>query len=117
MMKNEMTYAVALETAINAVADEAVKEKLTALKATIEKRKSAPSKKKVEAMNANLTAVYEALLAFDEPVSVTDLMKGATNEVAGFTAQKVTAMLTKLCADGRAVKTVEKRKSYYAIAE
>ncbi len=112
-----MTYLNALDVAINAVADEAVKEKLEALRGTIAKRHSGPSKKKVEEMNGRIEAVYEALLAHDEPVSVTDLIKGAENDVADYSTQRVSALLSKLCADGRAVKVVEKRKTFYAIAE
>lgn len=112
-----MTYAEALNIAIATIDNTEAKDKLTALKATLEKRHSGPSKKKVEEMNGRIDAVYSALLAFDEPVTVTDLIKGATNEVAGYSNQRVSALLSKLCKDGKAVKTIEKRKSFYAIAD
>lgn len=121
----KITYVDALNFAIDTIQasasfredDEEIVEKLEALKGTLEKRKSAPSKKRIEEMNGRVEAVYEALLANDEPVTVTELMKGATNEVATYSNQRVSALLSKLVKDGRAIKTVEKRKAFYAIAE
>ena len=47
-----------------------------------------------------------------------DIVKGVPSIVeAGISVNRVTAMLTQLVNDGALVKTVDKRKSYYSLAE
>lgn len=47
-----------------------------------------------------------------------DFVKGVPSIVeAGISVNRVTAMLTQLVNDGALVKTVDKRKSYYSLAE
>ncbi len=47
-----------------------------------------------------------------------DFVKGVPSIVeAGISVNRVTAMLTQLVNDGAFVKTVDKRKSYYSLAE
>lgn len=48
---------------------------------------------------------------------VADIVKGVPSIVdAGISANRVTAMMTQLVADGSVVKTVDKRKSFYSLA-
>ena len=111
MMK--MTYVDALDVAINAVADDAVIEKLTALKAQISKRNSGdrkPSKKQV----AN-EGLKEDIFAF---VSENGGMRA--NEIAQhfeITVQKASALLKQLVDAGRLEKVTEKKISTFCVAE
>ena len=111
----KLTYAVALDVAINAVADEAVKEKLVALKAQIEKKNSAerkPTAKQKE--NAGYkTAILAVLDA--TPRTITDIV-GLVPELAELSNQRVSAMLTALVKDGEVVRSEYKRKAYFAKA-
>ncbi len=113
----KMTYVAALNYVLENVTDlpEAVADKLTALKAQTEKRNAA-DRKPTKAQMANEVLkgkVLEVLTA--EPVTVTDLM-GRDAELGALSNQKVSALVNALVDEGKAVKTVEKRKSYFARA-
>ena len=86
--------------------------------ALLEKKTSKVSAKKTAEVDANTTAVYDALVAVGKAVTVTELTKTATNAVKDFAPQKTSAYLKKLVESGKAVKTTEKKVSYFkAVAE
>lgn len=60
--------------------------------------------------------VYNALAEIAKPVTVTEL-QGANDEVKEMSNQKVSALLKKLVDAERVIKTVDKKKSYFSIAE
>ena len=109
----KMTYVSALDVAINAVSDDAVVEKLTALRAQIAKKNSA-ERKPTKAQVAN-----DALRG-----QIVDYLGGQTEgktagEIAdafGVSNQKVTALMGKLLEDGAVVREVVKRKAYFKVA-
>ena len=109
----KMTYVSALDVAINAVSDDAVVEKLTALRAQIAKKNSA-ERKPTKAQVAN-----DALRG-----QIVDYLGGQTEgktagEIAdafGVSNQKVTALMGKLLEDGQVVREVVKRKAYFKVA-
>lgn len=77
------------------------------------KRTSVNSKAKAEA-DARAEKVYNALAEMDKPVTVTELIALTSDEeVAGYTNQRVSALIRKL--GDKVVKTVEKGKSYFAV--
>ena len=99
-MKNAMTYAQALEIAINAVADNAdAVSTLTALKAQIEKKNaSKPSKpNKIQVANAEKR---DAILAFlsdkTEPMTAAAIAEGMNED-----KNSITGFLTRLAKDER----------------
>lgn len=78
------------------------------------KRSSGNSKAKAEA-EARAELVYEALAKMENPVTVSELQALTDNEeVAGFTNQRISALLRKL--GDRVVKDVVKGKSYFSVA-
>ena len=110
-----MTYAVALETAINAVADEAVKEKLEALKAQLAKRGSSKTPTKTQKENeVIMERICDTLAGAEEPVTVTELLAMG---VEGFdlTNQKTSALLRKLIERGKVEKSMEGKKAKFAL--
>lgn len=113
----KMTYAVALDVAINAVADEEVKEKLIALKAQIEKKSTSerkPTKTQIE--NEGLKSeIVSALTALDRPLCIKEIMVEVP-AVAGLTNQRVTHLLTDLVKSAVLERTVVKKVPYFAIA-
>lgn len=88
-----MTYAQALEIAINAVDNDEASEKLTALKAQVEKKhvSSKPTKKQVE--NEAIKARMLDVLGDGESFSATELAKLLGD---GVTCQKVSALLRQM---------------------
>ena len=125
----KMTYAEALTLAIELIDQcedsildaetecpkyDTVKEKLTALRAQVDKRNSAERKPtKVQIENERLKSfVFEAL--GNKPQTVTEFMATST-ELCDLSKQKVAALVNALVDEGNVVKTVEKRKSYFSL--
>ena len=111
----KMTYAVALDVAINAVADETVKEKLEALKAQLAK-KSSGERKPTATQKENIgfkDAILEGL--GDGKYTITDIMK-SVDAVNGLSNQRVSALVRQLVADGLLVREEIKRKAYFSRA-
>ena len=112
-----ITYSQALEIAI-ANCEGEVAEKLTALKAQVEKRHSGSSKptktqKENEAIKANILSVLtddgqtasEILAQLDESLSTKPL-----------TNQRVSALLRQMIVEKKVLKSVEKKVSYFSLA-
>lgn len=86
--------------------------------AVLDNKKSKVSTKRTEEIDKNTALVFDALVNVGKAVTVTELVKSATNEVADFSGQKVSAYLKKLVEVGKVVKTEGKRVSYFkAVAE
>lgn len=86
--------------------------------AVLDNKKSKVSTKRTEEIDKNTALVFDALVSVGKAVTVTELVKSATNEVADFSGQKVSAYLKKLVEVGKVVKTEDKRVSYFkAVAE
>lgn len=99
-MKNAMTYAQALEIAINAVADNAdAVSTLTALKAQIEKKNASKPSKPNKAQVANAEK-REAILAFlsdkTEPMTAAAIAEGMDED-----KNSITGNLTQLTKAGK----------------
>ena len=113
----KMTYVAALNYVLTNCTDlpADVAEKLTALKAQTEKRNTAERKPtKAQLANEGLKAKVEAVLTSD-PATVTELM-ARDADLSALSNQKVSALVNALVDEGRAVKSVDKRKSYFARA-
>ena len=110
-----ITYVDALNVAIDSVSETEVKDKLAALLVQMSKKHtSVNSKAKAEA-DARAERVYNALAEMTEPVTITELIKLTSDEeVAGYTNQRVSAMMTKL--GDRVTKEKVKGKQYFSIA-
>lgn len=110
----KMTYVSALEIAINAVADNAeVAEKLTALKAQIEKKNSADRKPtKAQVANDELRDKIVALLQTSDSA----MTAGEIADAFGVSNQKVTALMGKLLESEVVTREVIKRKAYFKVA-
>ena len=137
MMK--FTKKVALEVAINAIENsvlpnwsftegeetlsiskaEAI-EKLQKMIEQLESKSNAPKKPtKVQEANEGVKGVILATLQeIGKPVTITELM--ASNEELSPTkisAQKVSSLVTQMVKAGALVRTEEKRKAYFSVAQ
>ncbi len=63
-----------------------------------------------------LVAIKEELSTMTEPVTISELMT-KSEKMAKYTNQKLSALLKKLVDAGEVVKTIDKKKSYFSIAE
>lgn len=81
-------------------------------------KKSANKKptKTQEANEALKVAVLEALEGQDNPLSVSEVIK-ASEALEGLSTQKVSPLLKALEADGKVVKSADKRRTVYALAK
>lgn len=110
----KMTYVKALEMAIECVADDAVAEKLEALKASIAK-KNTGAKKPTAQQNANAelkVAIYDFLCEVGEAMTIGEISK-ACEAVADISTQRLTALVHQLKADNKVERIEEKRKAYF----
>lgn len=83
----------------------------------LEKKNSKSGPTKTQKENEVLMAqLLEALAEFEKPVTVSEFMKESSHEVATLSNQKLSALLKKLKEEGKVVKTVEKKKSYFSLA-
>jgi len=83
----------------------------------LNKRASRKSLTKTQKANLELVeVVFEALGACTKAVTVTELIAASEN-LAEYNTQKVTALLKKLVDAGRVVKVAEKGKTFYSIAD
>lgn len=141
MMK--MTYALALELAMTALSNDQavpyvyttskvvdgerqsvtervevpmteVKEKLTALLASLDKKASVEKKPtKTQQENAEVANVlYDEMLACGKALTVSDML-AEFECVKGMSNQKVSALVRKLKDAGKVEKSVEGRKSFF----
>ena len=115
-MEKKMTYAVAIDKAIEVVTDEEVISRLKDLKVSLAKRAENRSVKKTEEQNTFKAVVLEALNVAGKPVTVTELMATGVFD-ASVSAQKITAMLKKMKEEGIVTKTPDKKRNLYSVAE
>lgn len=119
-----MTYAMALDTAINFLNENiqygddfgATVEKLEALKAQLAKRSSTKTPTKTQKENeVIMERIVDALADVGKAVTVTDLI---AHGIEGFelTNQKVSALLRKLVEAGKVNKTIKGKKAMFSIA-
>lgn len=79
----------------------------------IENKKSSKNAAKEEENEKNKARVLEVLSGLENPATVTEIQAYCT----GFSNQKMTSILGKLCDDGVAERTTAKGKSYYKAVE
>lgn len=80
------------------------------------KKSSSSTKTKTQKENeVFVERVYEELATLDKAMTVSELMT-ATEYLAQFSNQKLSALLKKLVDTGRVGKTVEGKKSYFKVA-
>ena len=108
----KMTYVNALEMAINGNITEEVAEKLTALKAQLEKRASGERKPtKAQRENEGVKAEILAVLT-SEGKQCKEIA-----EAVGISGQKCSALLKQMVESGVAEKYSEKRVTYFKVVE
>ena len=123
MANKKMTYSNALEQAIAMLtstegANSEVIEKLTALKATLDKKNASPKKQTAQQKkNAEIKEEIADFLAEnkDSGFTVSDILKEVP-VVQGDSNQHVSALMRQLVQDNIVQKYSEKRRTYFKIA-
>lgn len=114
----KMTNVKAIEfvlTNCNVPAD--VAEKLTAMKASFEKKSSAERKPTpTQQENAGYKAEILSLLADGNQYTITDIMKGVPS-MSDLSNQRVSAIVRQLTLSGEVVRVEDKRKAYFKLAD
>lgn len=96
----------------------ALTEKVEGMRETILNRKRTPSKAdkaKVAEQNAIMDAVMDVLIGAEGGMTISAMQKESAT-LAELTNQKISAMLRKMIADGRIVKTMDKKKAIFSLA-
>lgn len=108
----KMTYAVAIDSALNGVVTDEVREKLEALKAQLAKRNKGERKPtKTQRENEGVKAQIADLLT-NEGKQCKDIA-----EALGISGQKCSALLKQMVEAGLAEKYAEKRVTYFKAVE
>lgn len=115
----KMTNVKALDFVLTNCADlpSEVVEKLTNMKASFEKKASAerkPTPTQVE--NQSHKAEILSFLADGKQATVSDLMKGIPS-LSELSNQRVSAIVRQLTLSGEVVRTEDKRKAFFSLAE
>ena len=63
-----------------------------------------------------LKTIVECLATDRTPMTITEL-QGAYTELANFSNQKLSALMKKLVDNGTVTKTIDKKKSYFVLAD
>lgn len=71
---------------------------------------------KTKENNAIIEKIYNALAGLNRAVTITEL-QAEVAELADYTNQKISALMKKLVDSNKVVKVVDKKKSYFKIAE
>ena len=83
----------------------------------LEKKSAKSGQTKTQKENAEILVKIKAELAeVGKAVTITEF-QAASAEMAQYSNQKLSALLKKLVESGEVVKTTEKKKSYFAVAE
>lgn len=116
MENTKITYSMALDTVIATLDNGEIKDKLIALKASIDKKNSAksdkPSAKQTE--NAGIKNAILDSMEIGKAYTISDMMKEFTC-LADLTNQKVSALVRQLCDNETVVRTEIKRKAYFTL--
>lgn len=111
-MEKRMTYALAIDNAINGHLTEEVVERLEVLKAQLAKRNSGEHKPtKAQRENEGVKAQILEVLT-DEGKQCKDIA-----EAVGISGQKCSALLKQIVESGLAEKYTEKRVTYFKAVE
>ena len=100
----------------NTTLPEEVAEKLRTMKAQFEKKSSA-ERKPTENQKANAgfkTVILQYVGEVGKPLTISDIQKGCLPDLSG---QRVSAIVTQLKNDGLVVRTEDKRKAYFSLAQ
>lgn len=110
-----MTYVKALEVAIATITDAEAREKLEALKVSIEKKNSTEKKPTAnQKENANLKNDIVATMEIGKAYTIGDLMKTVPS-LEGISNQRVSAIVKQLCDANVVVREEIKRKAYFSL--
>ena len=82
----------------------------------LERKKSSSAKTKTQVENEKvMDLIVQELSLHDKPLTVTELMQ--TSSLTGLSNQKLSALLRLLKEEGKVVKTIDKKKSYFSLGE
>lgn len=80
------------------------------------KKSSSAKSQKQEANEKIMDSIIDVLFSIGKGVTITEMQK-ASDEMAEHSNQKLSALMKKLVEDGRVIKEVEHKKSYFRLAE
>lgn len=113
----KLTYVGAIDNvlALEGI-DEETKEKLVALRASLVKKKESKKATKTQTENVGYkNTILEVLATVNGGKTISEI-QDLDEELGTLSNQKVSALMRQLVESGEVVKTVDKKKSYFALA-
>ena len=84
----------------------------------LEKKSKSSGQTKTQKENEVLKAeILELFKGLDKPVTISEFCESVNSEIGKLSNQKLSAMFNQLVKADKLVKTVDKKKSYFALAE
>jgi hypothetical protein len=117
MTRKEM-FAMIQEVIANSTADNKIEmvEFIDKQIAQLEKKSSGSKPTKTQVENESIKAeILNEMAKMDKPVTISEFCEKSDSEVANLTNQKLSALFNQLVKAEKMVKTVEKKKSYFAL--
>lgn len=113
----KMTYANALTVAINTVENTEVREKLEALKVSLERKNSGTRKPTAnQKENASLKEVILESMEVGKAYTITEIMK-LHESLATLSNQRVSAIVRQMVESGTLKREEVKRRAYFSRVE
>lgn len=113
-MEKKMTYAVAIDKALEVVTDEEVRDRLNDLKVSLSKRTEHKVSKEKQAKDEAVKNEILNTLAGSTGLRVSEILAEGDFEDA-VNAQKITAMVVALEKEGKVVRTITKKVSFFSL--
>lgn len=82
----------------------------------LNKKNSRKTQTRTQIENQNIKVkILEVLKSVDKPITISEL-QSASEDMAQYSNQKLSALLKQLKDDNQVIKTIDKKKSYFSVA-
>lgn len=112
-MEKKMTYAQAIDNAINGTMTDEVKARLEELKASLAKRSQGKVTKTQEANVGIKEVIMDVLAKAESALTVTEMLKD--ERLSEYSGSKITALVTQLVKDGKVERAMVQKRARFSL--
>lgn len=112
-MEKKMTYAQAIDNAINGTMTDEVKSRLEELKASLVKRSQGKVTKTQEANAGIKEVIMDVLAKAESALTVTEMLKD--ERLSEYSGSKITALVTQLVKDGKVERAMVQKRARFSL--
>lgn len=112
-MEKKMTYAQAIDNAINGTMTDEVKARLEELKASLAKRSQGKATKTQEANVGIKEVIMDVLAKAESALTVTEMLKD--ERLSEYSGSKITSLVTQLVKDGKVERAMVQKRARFSL--